>query len=354
MAFVQSRGTQFTLEDRPFYFTGTNNYYLPYKSNFMVDAVLDAAQALGLKVIRTWGFLDSNKEGVYFHYWDPLSGAPGFNDGPTGLEHLDYVIHAARQRGLKLIMPLVNNLQDFGGVDQYAAWYGLSSHQDFFVDPRPRQAYKDWISHLVNRSNVWNGVQYKDDDTILAWELGNELRCPGNAAALLAWVGEMSAFLRENDPNHLIGVGDEGFLRRAGSPDWTYDGSQGSDFEAFLAIPNVDFGAFHLYPETWGKASDFGDYWIKDHIDCCARANKPALLEEYGLQDRSARDAVYQRWLDEMYQQDGAADLFWMLAAAQDDGTLYPDFDGFTLDPNAIPGAITSHAAQMRNKNTNG
>ena len=284
---------------------------------------------------------------MYFHYWDPQTAQPAFNDGPAGLEHLDYVVYAAAQRGLRLILPLVNNWQDFGGMDQYVTWYGLNSHQDFYVDPRPRQAYKDWVSHLLNRTNVHNGLQFKDDDTVMAWELGNEARCLGNTAALTNWVAEMSAFLKQIDPNHLVGVGDEGFLRRAGSPDWTYDGSQGADFEAFMDIPTIDFGAFHLYPETWGKETDFGDYWIKDHIDCCARADKPALLEEYGLKDRTARDSAYQSWLDAIYNLGGAADLFWMLAAEQDDGTLYPDFDQFTLYRNAIPKVILTHAAQM-------
>ena len=366
MAFVQALGTQFRLENQAFYFSGANNYYLGYKSNFMVDAVLDAAQFLGLKVIRTWGFLDMGsidgtmpsiqppgpKEGVYFHYWDPPSAAPLYNDGPTGLERLDYVIDAARQRGLKLVIPLVNNWRDFGGVDQYATWYGLNSHQDFFIDPQPRQAYKNWVSHLLNRTNIHNGRQFKSDDTIMAWELGNELRCQGNTAALVNWVREMSAFIKENDPNHLVGVGDEGFLRRSGSPDWTYDGSQGPDFEAFLDLPDIDFGTFHLYPETWGKGADFGDYWIRDHFDSCARAGKPALLEEFGIMDTGVRDGVYQGWLDAIYDQGGAGDLFWMLAAEQDDGTLYPDFDNFTLYRNSVPEAIVAHAARMTAKNS--
>jgi mannan endo-1,4-beta-mannosidase len=356
MAFVTTRGVQFSLEEKPFFFAGTNNYYLSYKSRFMVDAALDSAQALGLPVIRAWGFLDiasppGVKEGVYFHYWDAVSAAPAFNDGATGLEHLDYVIDAARQRGLRLILPLVNNWADFGGVDQYNAWYELTSHQDFFIDPRPRQAYKDCVSHVVNRTNTINGLQFKNDDTILAWELGNELRCPSNPVAFLNWAREMSAFLKANDPNHLIGVGDEGFFNRTGSPDPTYNDSYGADFEAFLGIPAIDFGAFHLYPEKWGQGSDFGGYWIRDHIDACARANKPALLEEFGIKDQAARDNVYRGWLQAIYNQGGAADLFWMLAAEQDDGTLYPDFDGFTLHRDSVPQAILTHIASMRARN---
>jgi hypothetical protein len=51
-----ARSTQFTLSDQPFYFAGTTTSYLPHKSNLMVNAVLDAAQGLGLKVIRRGDF----------------------------------------------------------------------------------------------------------------------------------------------------------------------------------------------------------------------------------------------------------------------------------------------------------
>ncbi len=66
MGFVKDRGVEFTLEEKPFYFAGINNYYLTYKSRFMVDAALDSAQALGLPVIRTWGFLDDLRRACIF------------------------------------------------------------------------------------------------------------------------------------------------------------------------------------------------------------------------------------------------------------------------------------------------
>ena len=313
MAFVQARGTHFTLDGASFYFAGCNTYYLMYKSQGMVDAVLDSAQELGLRAVRTWAFLDMGsldgsmpsvsppgpKEGVYFQYWNPAIGGTSFNDGPTGLERLDYVVFAASRRGLKLILPLVNNWPDFGGIDQYAAWFSLPAHNDFYTDGRARQAYKDWVSHLLNRVNTLTGVRYRDDTTIMAWELGNETRSIDAPANLLNWIGELSQFVKQTDPNHLVGIGDDGFLRRAQSPDWTYNGSQGTDFEAFLGVPTVDFGTFHLYPDRWGESNDFGLYWIDDHIGSGSRAGKPVVLEEYGLQDQASRNEVFQSWLDE-------------------------------------------------------
>jgi mannan endo-1,4-beta-mannosidase len=361
MAFIRTRGTQFTLLGESFYFAGSNTYYLPHKSKFMVDAVLDDAKSLGLRVMRTWGFLDMGsldgsvasvdppgpKDGVYFQYWDPLTSAPVYNDGPTGLEHLDYAVYAAGQRGLKVILPLVNNWPDFGGVDQYVAWYGLTSHNDFYTDSNTRQAYKNWVSHLLNRTNIYTGLKYRDESTIMAWELINEPRCIGDGVSLLNWVTEMSAFVKQTDPNHLVAVGDEGFFSRSLSPDWTYDGSQGVDFEAFLGVPTIDFGTFHLYPDGFGKPIDFGSYWIDDHLAAGSRAGKPIILEEYGLKDPVRRDDVYQSWLDRIYTQDGGGDLFWMLAGNQDDQSLYPDFDQYTLYSESAPASIRTHAAQM-------
>jgi mannan endo-1,4-beta-mannosidase len=361
MAFIESRGTQFTLGGKSFYFAGSNTYYLTYKSQFMVDSALDAAKSLGLRVIRTWGFLDMGsldgsvtsvippgpREGVYFQYWDPETSAPAYNDGPTGLERLDYAVSAAGQRGLKVILPLVNNWKDFGGIDQYVAWYGLTSHNDFYTDSNARQAYKNWVLHLLNRTNIHTGLRYRDDSTIMAWELANEPISLGDRPSLLNWVAEMSAFVKQTDPNHLVAVGDEGFFNRSFSPDWTYDGSQGVDFEAFLGVPTIDFGTFHLYPDHFGKSLDFASYWIDDHLAAGSRAGKPVILAEYGLQDPAIREDAYQSWLDRIYAQAGAGDLFWMLAAEQDDLSPYPDFDQYTLYSTSAPASIRTHAAQM-------
>lgn len=42
-----------------------------------------------------------------------------YNDGADGLQKLDYVLAAAKTRGIKLVLTLVNNWSQFGGMDQY-------------------------------------------------------------------------------------------------------------------------------------------------------------------------------------------------------------------------------------------
>lgn len=61
-SYVQTSGTHFVLNNHPFYFAGTNNYYFHYKSKKMVDAVFDDMKAMDLKVIRIWGFHDGTPQ----------------------------------------------------------------------------------------------------------------------------------------------------------------------------------------------------------------------------------------------------------------------------------------------------
>ena len=344
--FVQRSGSRLTLDDTTFRFAGTNNYYLEYADQVMTDAVLDNASASGSTVMRTWAFFDvpsatdHGDKGVYFQYWD--GAKPAFNDGADGLAKLDHVIAQAKAKGLRLILPMTNNWATFGGMDQYVAWAGGAHHSDFYTDPVIRGWYKNWIAHLLNRVNTVTGIAYKDDPTIMAWELANEPRCVGSGplpkdptcsvATLAPWVDEMSTFVKSIDPRHLVGAGDEGFLNIPGAKgDWTRDGSEGVDSQAFAAMTNIDYMSYHLYPDNWSKSFDWGTQWIADHSAAARKVHKPSILGEYGVGDKSVRNPVYQKWTDTFRHTGGTGALFWILSDIQKDGTLYPDYDGFTV-----------------------
>ncbi|MDP9000992.1 MAG: cellulase family glycosylhydrolase [Myxococcota bacterium] len=353
----------FILDGEPFCFAGTNNYYAIFKSHKMVDDLLENTNRLGLKVIRIWAYLDrgsldgtignvdgpGEKEGVYFQYWDPAQKRPAYNDGATGIAHLDYVLDHAKRLGIKVILVLTNNWKDFGGMDQYLTWYGLSEHELFYTHPSVVHAYKEWIGHLVHRKNSVSGIIYRDDPTIFGWELANEPRCANGgpfdhrsgctAQLIVAWADEMSTFIKTIDPNHLVSVGDEGFFSRG--PGYGYDGSDGVDHEALLAIQHIDFGTYHLYPDSWGQSLGWASQWIEDHIQAARKAGKPTLLEEYGvvarrddagiLVEETRRRKAYPRWHELIQKRGGNGALFWMLAAYDDEHGKYPDYDHFVL-----------------------
>jgi mannan endo-1,4-beta-mannosidase len=366
--FVSRHGADLRLDGKTFRFAGTNNYYLMYKSPAMVDDVFADAQGAGFNVLRTWGFLDignvdgsdsvrGKQEGVYFQYWD--GDSPAYNDGPDGLQKLDYILWSARQHGLRLIIPLTNNWNDFGGMDQYVRWAGGSYHDEFYTDPVIRGWYRDWISHVLNRVNPLTGLAYKDDPTVMAWELGNEPRCLSagayprspdcTTATITGWADEMSRHIKSVDGAHLVGVGDEGFFcDQPGHEDWTRGCGEGVDTVALTKLPAIDMMSFHIYPAAWGKDLPWTFEWIKRHVREADRAGKPVLWGEFGWLDKATRNTVYQQWTDLFDKEGGDGWLYWILSGVQDDGTPYPDYDGFTVYcPSPVCANLGNAAAEL-------
>lgn len=366
--FVKRAGSELRLNGKPFRFVGTNNYYLMYKPQEMVDDVLEDAAAAGFDVIRMWGSLEIGNQdgsnsihrkenGVYFQYWDPAAQRPAYNDGEDGLKKLDYAVYKAGQLGIKLVIPFVNNWNAFGGMDQYVRWRGGQFHDEFYTDPVIRGWFKDWIAHVLNRTNSYSGIQYKNDPTIMAWELANEPRCLSagayprspncTTATLTAWAGEMSTFVRSMDKNHLISVGDEGFYCIPGATDWTDNCGEGVDTLAFARLRHVDIMSLHLYPDHWGKDVAWGVQWIERHAADAKRLNKAVMLGEFGLQNKNSRNPDYRLWTDAVLRSGMNGALYWILSGKEGDG-LYPDYDGFTVYcPSPVCTALSNFEAQM-------
>jgi mannan endo-1,4-beta-mannosidase len=303
----------------------------------MVEAVFALVGRLNLNVLRTWAFLDcgvaisgmppaGSQNGVYFQYWNLDTSRPEFNDGPNGLERLDQAIALAEANRLRLILPFTNNWPDFGGVDQYLKWFGLSGHDQFFRNPEVKQAFRNYVEHLLTRVNTRTGRRYADEPAILAWELMNEPRCvddqgrpvPDGVDTLTEWIEEMSACVKDLDQNHLTCVGDEGFFNTTGAGvNALYSGAYGVDCELILSVDTVDFGTCHLYPsfDPTEDAITFGQRWIREHIEAGQRANKPMLIEEYGYATGSdgeqlkERDSVFRAWLSQVLQSNGSGNV---------------------------------------------
>lgn len=354
--FVTAQDNYFVLNGKPFYYSGTNNYYLNYAPTVMIDSVLDSASKMGLKVMRCWGFDDGQEA-----YGCEMQSALGVYDN-TGFERLDYSISQASKLGIKLIIPFVNNWDDFGGMDQYVVWAGLTKttdHDKFYTNATCTTAYKNYVSHVLNHVNTYTGIAYKDDPTIMSWELANEPRCTSDTTGdtLYNWVSEMSTYVKSIDSNHLLTVGDEGFFNRV-SPTWDYeyDGATGVDWDRLITLPNIDFETMHLYTEGWGKTEAWGLQYISDHITVAKTVGKPTILEEYGVS--SNKETVYADYGDACYVSSdlgtgAAGQMFWLLNGVDNDGTtLYPDYDGNrVVYPSTVATVLSAYAAKMDSKN---
>ncbi|ETO69905.1 hypothetical protein F444_13584 [Phytophthora nicotianae P1976] len=352
--YVTTSGTNFELDGKPFYVFGTNAYWASEITWSKKDlaTIFSTMAKNDLTVCRTWGFADLNQTGtapynVVYQLWE--NGKPTVNTGDNGLGYFDLVVAAAKAAGVKLVVPFVNNWSDYGGIDVYVQQLGGKYHDDFYTDEKIKAAYKNFVKTFVER--------YADDDTIMAWQLCNECRCAGsgtlkesgncNATTLTDWMTEMSAYIKSLDSNHLVASGSEGFMNTDKSV-YLYSGPSGVDFDANLAIDSIDYGAYHAYPDTWGVAASeaklWGVKWIEDHVASGKKANKPVVLEEYGV--KTLDSDSYLAWSDQVYKAKSNMQ-YWQFGvkslSTHDDG--YAIFDEDELFSTVIATAAAKFAS---------
>ncbi len=336
--FVKTAGTSFTIDDKPFFVTGANDFYLPFASKSETLRTFDDLAALRANVLRVFlhpviGSLDGSvpttwdrksttpdTHDTYMLYWDNKTKRMAINDGPNGMQKVDFIVAEAKKRNIRLIITFLDFWNFTGGSQQMRAWYG-STDKDyfFFTDPRTRQDYKVWLDHVMQRQNPLTGLSYKNDPTIMAWELMNE----GNAepmAVRRAWVSEMSLFIKGRDRNHLVASGNAN-----AKPVHLADD---------LAIKSVDFGTWHGYPRYFNiSPAQFTDL-IPRYCELAVDHQKPVLLEEFGYgRNHPDHPEIYKEWLDILAKTPNCAGwLVWQLVARLDSGE-YPvdDHDQFDI-----------------------
>ncbi len=234
-SFVKRSGTQLMLDGRPFRFAGANMHWLAlddstnYPSQFRVDDGLDAAKEMGATVIRSH---DLGISTGCANCIEPTLGV--FN--ATALAHDDYVIQAAKERGLRLVIPLTDNWHfPAGGKHNFTDWRGISEENQFYYNDQVISDFEKYISTLLNHVNVYTGVAYKNDPTIMAWETGNELVPPHS------WTQTISTYIKSIDSNHLV-----------------IDGRGGVDPNADQ-LTHIDMVSSHYYPMSVAKVTEEAD-----------------------------------------------------------------------------------------------
>jgi mannan endo-1,4-beta-mannosidase len=311
------------LNGHPFRFAGANMHWLAlddstnYPSQFRVDDGLDAAKEMGVTVIRS-------------HDLGISTGCPNciepaldvFNS--TGLAHDDYVIQAAGKRGLRLVIPLTDNWRyPAGGKHNFTDWRGISDENQFYYNTQVIHDFETYISTLLNHVNVYTGIAYKDDPTILAWETGNELEPP------LSWTQTISTYIKSIDSNHLV-----------------IDGRGGVDPDAGQ-LTNVDMVSSHYYPMSVAK--------LRDNADVAQRAGKALYVGEFDWNEADGGDKL-QSFLAAIESNPViAGDTFWELWSHDNKYGYIGNEPQYTLhypgDTPAMRAAVQelrTHAYRMR------
>ncbi|KAI3762824.1 hypothetical protein L1987_53266 [Smallanthus sonchifolius] len=316
--FVRIDGIHLTLNGAPFYANGFNAYWLmdvasnPNQRSKVTSAFREAVGS-SLMIARTWAFSDGGS--------NALQSSPGVYNEKM-FQGLDYVISEGGKYGVKLILSLVNNFNDYGGRGQYVQWakdggQQIQNEDGFFTNPMVIGFYKNHIKTVLTRRNAITGVVYKDDPTIMAWELMNEPRCPSDVSGttIQNWISEMACYLKSIDGNHLLEVGLEGFYGASSCQKNPNNSPHGTDFITNNQIPEVDFATVHSYPDQRlsnqnnSGQLDFLQQWIHDHIkDAQEVIRKPILFAEFGKSwehhgyNASQRDQLYNVVYSSIYK----------------------------------------------------
>jgi len=295
-----------------------------FPDDYEISDILDGIHRTGGRATRTFSLSvyhpDDKGMPVYF------TGYRRYNE--EAFQCLDRVIALGHKYDVRLIIPFIAS-QSFAsvrGVDEFSA-LASKPKGSFWTDPEQKADFKHFLDFILNRKNTVNGILYKNDPAILAWQLGNEFGSyPGDrgfkydewSPKILEWSLEMAAYIKKIDPNHLI--------MEAG----------GTDREKLIADPNIDVISDHLY-EYWNKMS--GKPWrlspiaLESYNQCKGR--KPLMVDEFGL---GTTENI--RELMKTIRESGiVGGLMWSIRSHRRDGGWYYHNEGGTpVNSFHVPG----------------
>jgi endo-1,4-beta-mannosidase len=378
-SFVTVKGHQLYVDNKPYYFVGTNYWYGSLLGLLKDDRrgverlrkELDFLKAQGVTNLRLLaGSEGSGMINGVQRVGPPLQPRQGeFSEDV--LAGLDLVLFEMGKRDLKAIVFLSNNWEWSGGFQQYLIWNGKvpedlktrklswdeqrDTVSQFYGCAPCTDAYAKQANLFLERVNRYSKKKYTEDPAIMAWELANEPRPmrPAAAESYKRWVGDAAALIKSKDKNHLVIVGHEG---RMGTEDLKL-------FEEIHADRNVDYLTIHIWPKNWAWfkgqeiEADFGVVvektlaYIEEHLRVAERLNKPLVLEEFGLPrdghsfDPAApttlRDKLYAKVFNVLTRHAAsgghvAGANFWAFGGAArpvKGQTFWKDGDDYTGDP---------------------
>jgi endo-1,4-beta-mannosidase len=312
--FVTRSGATLLLNGRPYRFAGLNIYNANNQGKCWYElgttASLDQTlTAIGpaQNVFRAW-------------FFQSLATRNGQRDWSA----FDATLAVARAHDERVIATLGNQFTDCEGpgpARKSETWYG--SGYASLRDAGMADTYRAWVAEVVAR--------YRDDPTILAWQLLNEAdlatpsgRCNSSAAwTLKHFAQDMAGVVKSIDPNHLLSLGSWGLLDC---------GLAGSAYQDVHSVPGIDLCEVHDYS---GPSSALAPL-LQLRVSQCRALGKPLFVGEIGvkLQDAGSpanRAAAIRAKLSAEFAAGVAGALIWDWANA--DQRAYSGYEVQPGDP---------------------
>jgi mannan endo-1,4-beta-mannosidase len=312
-SFIKVNERQFILDGNPYFFVGTNMWYGAYLGSpgktgnrERLKKELDALVSLGITNLRICAGSEESEMSCAI--------TPAFQTAPRVyneelLEGLDYLLCEMAKRNMHAVLFINNYWQWTGGTAQYNSWvtgkkipdpddpkFGYSMFMDFssefYLNKEAQECFNDYVRMIVIRKNKFTEIIYKDDPTIMAWQLANEPR-PGRSLDVIKtadvfykWIDETANLIHSLDPNHLVSTGSEGL---AGSLELKeiYMKAHKSKY--------IDYATMHLWAKNWSWfdatnaeetypiAEQNAIEYVKQHLKYARKLKKPITLEEFGI-----------------------------------------------------------------------
>lgn len=294
-----------------------------FPDEYEIRDILSGLQRVGSRATRTFALsVFSPKDNLPVY----ISSKREYNE--EAFQCLDKILAFAPEYDVRIIIPFIAS-QRFGGfrgVDEFAILSG-KEEGEFWTDKVVKEDFKHFLNFILNRKNTVNGLAYKDDPAILAWQLGNEFGSYYGDRGLpeevwspkiLEWSLEMAAYIKSEDPNHLV--------MEAG----------GADKEAFIEDPNIDIISEHLY-EYWNKVA--GKPWrlapFAKEVREMSKGKKPLIIDEFGLGTTENIKELINTIIDENI----VGGLMWSMRGHRRDGGWYYHNEGGTpVNSFHVPG----------------
>jgi len=312
-AFVTRKDKYFSRLDQPYRVAGTNMWYAAYLgadapigNRDRLRRELDRLSLLGINNVRILGSSE----------FSPLKNSvrPTFRNRTSRynqvlLHGLDYALTEMGKRRMTAVLYLANFWEWSGGMMTYLYWTNGGRYlnmndpthpwpefadmsSEFYGHPSAVRMFEDYVRALVGRRNSITGQRYRDDPTIMGWQLANEPRPGGSGraarnhmTAYLAWIDRSARLIKSIDPHHLVSTGSEGTQGCNDEDQCVFDAHRSA---------SIDYVTAHIWPQNWGWADpkDLEGTWptternarsyLSRQLRIARHLGKPLVIEEFG------------------------------------------------------------------------
>jgi|GEM_PF-1814358 len=290
----------FVKEGKPFKFIGANAVNLVFYDDWDLDIekTIRTAKENNISVLRLYIDLGWGKD-----------------------DDFDRIFDLASQNGIHIILAFTDCCcsSDYATLKKY-----FEVHAPFcnITNEHSRKAFKKLIKQIISRINSVNNRLYRDDHTILAWEIANELEYwRFSDSQVRQWIDEIAGYIKKLDKNHLVTIGISTN---------NLESINNEDLLKIFGSPALDFFSFHFYPSAETKVFN-NDLLFENtqKINSITKRflslGKPVIMAEFGfsgsveLNEKTRADSetadfyisAFKEYMDTAFNAGCAGVMFW-------------------------------------------